>query len=52
MRAGGGAGAVEHQQVWSQQQQRPPHSMGAEGGVEAVEPELIRAGGGAGAVER
>ena len=38
---GGGAGAVDHQRARPQQQQRPPHSMGAGGG----------AGGGAGAVD-
>ena len=34
MGAGGGAGAMEHQRARPQQQQRPPHSMGA--GVGAV----------------
>ena len=40
--AGGGAGAVEHQQARPQQQQRPPHSMGAGGGAGAVEHQRAR----------
>ena len=63
MGAGGGAGAVEHQQARPQQQQRPSHSMGAGGGAGEVEhqrartqqqqrpPHSMGAGGGAGAVE-
>ena len=63
MGAGGGAGAIGHQQARPQQHQRPPHSMGAGGGAGAVEyqrawpqqqrrsPHSMGAGGGAGAVE-
>ena len=39
--AGGGAGAVEHQQARPQQQQRP-HSIGAGGGAGAVEHQRAR----------
>ena len=63
MGAGGGAGAVEYQRAWPQQQQRPPQLMGVGGGVGAVEyqrarpqqhqrsPHSMGAGGGARAVE-
>ena len=63
MGAGGGAGAVEYQRAWPQQQQRPPQLMGAGGGAGAVECQRARpqqhqrplhsmgAGGGAGTVE-
>ena len=37
MGAGGGAGAMEHLRAWLQQQQRPPHSMGAGVGAGAEE---------------
>ena len=47
MGAGGGAGAVEHQRARPQQQQRPPHSMGAGDGTGVVELQLMEAGGGA-----
>ena len=39
---GGGAGAVEHQRARPQQQQRPPHSMGAGVGAEAKDTQQQR----------
>ena len=54
MGAVGGAGEGGHQRARPQQEQRPPHSMGAGGGVGggagAVEPHLMGTGGGAGAM--